>query len=162
MLKDRNAPASCVYSQESASAPPASTRFCDLDTLPSTLPAFSEVPTAPQLWDEDQLQGDGSHMAQSYLYNGLVSIHQAEEFVRAFRLDYATSPFAVIPALPIVDFQRERPFLLMAVVAHAARKHPKLHGPLSAEFRKNLATRFIIDGDNGLDLLQGLLVYLAW
>ena len=56
----------------------------------------------------------------------------------------------------------ERPFLLLAVVTVAAYRHPCLSRQLSKEFTETLARRVVLDGDNDLDLLQGMLVHLAW
>ncbi|KAJ9145322.1 hypothetical protein NKR23_g5455 [Pleurostoma richardsiae] len=40
--------------------------------------------------------------------------------------------------------------------------HTELHAALELELRKTLATRLIVNAERGLDLLQGLLIYLLW
>lgn len=56
----------------------------------------------------------------------------------------------------------DRPFLLLAVVAAASSKYYHLQDALIRRFKESLSQRVIIAGEKDLDLLQGLLVHLAW
>ncbi|OQD98515.1 hypothetical protein PENSOL_c009G08319 [Penicillium solitum] len=56
----------------------------------------------------------------------------------------------------------DRPFLLLAVVAVASSKYCHLQDTLIRRFKESLSHRVIIAGEKDLDLLQGLLVHLAW
>ncbi|KAJ5394293.1 uncharacterized protein N7487_011934, partial [Penicillium crustosum] len=56
----------------------------------------------------------------------------------------------------------DRPFLLLAVVAAASSKYCHLQDALIRRFKESLSQRVIIAGEKDLDLLQGLLVHLAW
>lgn len=56
----------------------------------------------------------------------------------------------------------DRPFLLLAVVAAASSKYCHLQYALIRRFKESLSQRVIIAGEKDLDLLQGLLVHLAW
>jgi len=55
-----------------------------------------------------------------------------------------------------------QPFLLLAAVTTAASQYPQLQGKLAEEIKSVVASRVLISGDNSLDLLNGLLVHLAW
>ncbi|KAK3074893.1 hypothetical protein LTR53_002283 [Teratosphaeriaceae sp. CCFEE 6253] len=72
-------------------------------------------------------------------------------------------PFVVIP----VDWsaasmiQQQRPFLLLAATTTAASHYPRLQETLAVEVRDTLAAEVVVAGETSLDLLNGLLVYLA-
>jgi hypothetical protein len=57
---------------------------------------------------------------------------------------------------------KDRPFLLLAAVAAASSKYCHLQDALIRRFKESLSERIIIAGEKDLDLLQGLLVHLAW
>lgn len=61
-----------------------------------------------------------------------------------------------------VSMAENRPFLLLAAVAAAASNHCHLQDALIGLFKESLSQRVIMAGDKDLDLLQGLLVHLAW
>ncbi|KAJ5382640.1 hypothetical protein N7517_000551, partial [Penicillium concentricum] len=56
----------------------------------------------------------------------------------------------------------DRPFLLLAVAAAASSKYCHLQDALIRRFKESFSQRVIIAGEKDLDLLQGLLVHLAW
>ena len=94
---------------------------------------------------------------------GIIIFQEAEELVQAFRLGYGDFPFIIIPsASPLEVLRQERPFLLLAVLVVASRKQHKLQDALEREFRRSLSAKVIMEGARNLDLLQGLLIYLAW
>jgi hypothetical protein len=47
-------------------------------------------------------------------------------------------------------------------MAAASSKEKKLQQSLEQELRSTLCSKVLLDGEKSLDLLQGLLVYLAW
>ena len=72
-------------------------------------------------------------------------------------------PFLIIPAtLPLDQFRIQRPMLLLAVLIAASRDSYALQETLDAEFRDTLSQRVMIAGERNLDLVQGLLLYVAW
>jgi hypothetical protein len=56
----------------------------------------------------------------------------------------------------------DRPFLLLAAVAAASSKFCHLQDALIRKFKESLSKRVVMAGEKDLDLLQGLLVHLAW
>ena len=58
---------------------------------------------------------------------------------------------------------RERPFVLLAVLAAASGSRTMQgHSLYDEEFRKILGLKFVAGGERTAELLQGLVVYLAW
>ncbi len=113
--------------------------------------------TGPSLYGED---GSG---AKDFIQMGIITIQEAEAVLDSSLVEYGGFPWVVFPSeLPLNLFRRERPFLLLALLALASRKQTRLYEPLQSEFKKVLSNKVIMDGVPDLDSLQGLLVYLAW
>lgn len=68
------------------------------------------------------------------------------------------TPGATVPSLA-----RDRPFVLLAILA-AASGGRSLQGHVlyDEEFRKILGLKFVSGGERSLELLAGLLIYCAW
>ncbi|KAK0632234.1 hypothetical protein B0T14DRAFT_419444 [Immersiella caudata] len=94
-----------------------------------------------------------------------------------FNLDSATSllvtfrdvmlpnfPCIVLPPESTVsDLARERPFVLLAVLAVASSTRTlQGHSLYDEEFRKILGLKFVAGGERSIELLEGLVVYVAW
>lgn len=92
----------------------------------------------------------------------IVPIQEAERLVSIFKTDFGSFPFVLIPDLTIESFRRERPALFLSVLTTASQKQLKLQESLEQELREVLSNKIIVEGAKDLDLLQGLLVYLAW
>lgn len=94
---------------------------------------------------------------------GIIDAHTAQEFLHVFRSGSAIFPFVVIPPGESLDIiRRGRPFLFLTAMAMAANQAPALQLMLDKEIRETLGVRLYVNGEQSLDLLQGLLVYLAW
>lgn len=57
---------------------------------------------------------------------------------------------------------KDSPFLLLAAVAAASSKYCHLQDALINQFKESLSQRVVMAGEKSLDLIQGLLVHLAW
>lgn len=63
------------------------------------------------------------------------------------------------------DLARDRPFVLLALLAAASGSRTALRGGGSLydeEFRKILGLKFVAGGERSVELLVGLLIYSAW
>ncbi len=86
-----------------------------------------------------------------------------DHLLEQFRSIQSYFPFVVISAdCSAAKMIAERPFLLLAAITSVTSKYPRLQATLAEELRRTLASRTIVSSDNDLDLLQGLLVHLAW
>ncbi|KAK0656786.1 hypothetical protein B0T16DRAFT_319036 [Cercophora newfieldiana] len=94
-----------------------------------------------------------------------------------FNLDSATSLLAtfrdvMLPNFPCIvlpkeatvsDLARDRPFVLLAVLAVASSTRTlQGHSLYDEEFRKILGLKFVAGGERSVGLLEGLVVYVAW
>ncbi|KAK4181377.1 hypothetical protein QBC36DRAFT_366858 [Triangularia setosa] len=63
----------------------------------------------------------------------------------------------------VASLAKERPFVLLAVLAAASGSRTlQGHSLYDEEFRKILGLKFVAGGERSLELLQGLVVYIAW
>ena len=86
-----------------------------------------------------------------------------EHLLDRFRSMASYFPFVRLPyACTAASMAENRPFLLLAAVAAASSKHCHLQDALIRQFKESLSQRVVMAGDKDLDLLQGLLVHLAW
>ncbi len=86
-----------------------------------------------------------------------------EHLLDEFRKMQLYFPFVVISdEWTALSMMVDRPFLLLAAVTNAASKYPQLQRALARELKEILADRVVVAGEKSLDLLQGLLVQLAW
>lgn len=86
-----------------------------------------------------------------------------EHLLDRFRGMVSYFPFVrLLDTWTAASMAEDRPFLLLAVVAAASSKYYHLQDALITRFKESLSQRVIIAGEKDLDLLQGLLVHLAW
>lgn len=72
-------------------------------------------------------------------------------------------PFVVIPDSWDVAYMLDsRPLLLLAVISSAACHYPQLQQRLVKDLRDTLTRRVMVSGESTLELLQAMLVHLAW
>jgi hypothetical protein len=69
----------------------------------------------------------------------------------------------VSEAATVTSMAKEKPFVLLAILAAASGSRTlQGHSLYDEEFRKILGLKFVAGGERSLELLQGLLVYIAW
>jgi hypothetical protein len=94
---------------------------------------------------------------------GQLTLEKACSFLTVFREMSSYFPFVILPTeATLQSMFYERPFLLLAALATASSKEKRLQHVLEEELRTTLSTKVVVEGEKSLDLLQGLLVYLAW
>lgn len=72
-------------------------------------------------------------------------------------------PFVVVPSIAATRSVRQsNPFLFRACIAAAAHCDPSLQLRLGEDFLRTIGERMLIHSEKSLDLLQGLLVLVAW
>lgn len=72
-------------------------------------------------------------------------------------------PFVVVPPLVSVEAVRyETPFLFLCIMAVTSFENPLLQRRLGQEIKKQICDRLVMGHEVSMDLLQGLLVFVAW
>jgi len=93
-----------------------------------------------------------------------LSVDRAQTYLQAFRTVMTPHfPFVIIPPdVSVHHLRQERPFLFLAILATASYDNMPMQRFLGAEVKKAVSSRMILNGEISFDLLQGLLVFLAW
>jgi hypothetical protein len=72
-------------------------------------------------------------------------------------------PFVVIsPCVTAQELRETKPFLFLTVLAAASYDNLPLQRRLGKEIKHVVGSRIIFSGEISIELLQGLLIYLAW
>jgi hypothetical protein len=111
----------------------------------------------------DTPQSFDSSAPDQFFGRGLLSIEKAQSLLGIFRGMCQYFPFVIIPAdATVQSLFYDKPFLLLSVLTASSSKEKRLQHVLEEELRSTLSTKVVFAGEKSLDLLQGLLVYLAW
>jgi hypothetical protein len=91
-----------------------------------------------------------------------ISVIHMQHLLETYRVMADFFPFVTLPKDCFCrDIMQQRPILMFAVLTAASYDSALLQLTLSREFRKVVMMR-IMNGEKSLDLLQGLLVFVAW
>ena len=101
--------------------------------------------------------------ASNFFTHSILSYERATVLLSIFRSMSIYFPFVLIPAeASIESLSEDKPFLFLAMMTAASSEDKPLQELLDRELRTTLSTKVILEGEKSIDLLQGLLVYLAW
>jgi hypothetical protein len=91
-----------------------------------------------------------------------ISVIHMQMLLDTYRTMADLFPFVTLPqGLSCRELLQQRPMLMFAVLTVASYDSVLLQLTLSREFRKVVTVK-IMNGEKSLDLLQGLLVFIAW
>ena len=94
---------------------------------------------------------------------GILTIEQGNELLEQYKQIDTHFPFIQLQRVSNVNELRQKsPFLLLAILITPTRELRGLHSVLDKELREQISKRVFVEGEKSIDLLQGLLVYLAW
>ena len=86
-----------------------------------------------------------------------------EKYLITFSHQQPYFPYVIVPRAASVEHMiQTRPMLLLATLTASSGGDEIVQASCDVNFRTFLAKKVIVQGDRSLDLLQGLLVYLAW
>lgn len=105
-----------------------------------------------------------SHSPESTLISGFEpSSEEAEEYLKTFRPHMAMYfPFIIVPETKTAhDLRRERPFLWLCIMS-VASKSTMQQKALRKEIKITMGREILVEGKNNMDLLLGMLVFVAW
>ncbi|KAJ5529942.1 hypothetical protein N7527_003335 [Penicillium freii] len=107
---------------------------------------------------------DGDAAPEDIISRDLLDMKTAERYLTAFKTKMTPHfPFVVVPPeVSVKQLRQEKPFLCLAILASASYENMPLQRALGAEVKKVVASRMVIGGEVSFELLQGLLVFLAW
>ena len=163
LLQNASVPQSGLVSQPPEIPTPQSLNSCE-DILKDSQGSRSQcaslnalhVPGSSRYSEENPGFTDAIQM-------GLITANEAEILLSDALSEYGHFPWVVLPSQVTLDeFRRERPSLLSSLLAIASRRQPIIRESLEREFKNIVSAKVVMDGSPDVDLLQGLLIYLAW
>lgn len=85
------------------------------------------------------------------------------KYLTRFQESQTYFPFSRLPQeITIEAMMKNHPFLLLGILAAMSMPDIYIHQKLDAKFKRVFSEKTIERDEKSLDLLQGLLVYLAW
>ncbi|KAJ5779814.1 hypothetical protein N7457_007534 [Penicillium paradoxum] len=95
---------------------------------------------------------------------GLLSLDAANMLLQEFRATLMSyCPFVIIPPHATAEtLRRDKPFLLLTILTVALHDNMPLQRTLEKQVKKAISDCMIFDGSVSFEILQGLLVHLAW
>ncbi|KAG9229713.1 hypothetical protein BJ875DRAFT_522221 [Amylocarpus encephaloides] len=127
------------------------------------LPLAPLIPPAPIHYSVFPLPDYTFNQLQDPITKGFLTVESAQHVLGVFCTRATKFPFVTLPHNVSLDtLRRDHPFLLIAMLTFGTFDDAKLQDQLEAELRETLMKKIFNHGEKNLDLLQGLLVYLAW
>ncbi|KAH7148998.1 hypothetical protein B0J13DRAFT_295194 [Dactylonectria estremocensis] len=153
----------CVF-KPARRRPKASRQRLEVRTRPdrvSKSPSSPSVRTSTSKGTIDIINKDAS---LDPFERGVISTEAATKLIDWFRTRMISHfPFVMLPDdLPVNELNQKRPCLCLAALAAAAHSEPQIQQALGRLFNQVIAVRMVHGNINDLDLLQGLLIHLAW
>ncbi|KAL2855589.1 hypothetical protein BJX68DRAFT_263947 [Aspergillus pseudodeflectus] len=98
------------------------------------------------------------------IFHEHITLQLAEELLERYRKHKMPQfPFVIIPeTTDLATLRQESPFLLLCILTACLEDNPPLQDSLELIVRKEIASRVIVGIERNMDLLQGLLVHIAW
>lgn len=99
-----------------------------------------------------------------FISKGLLTLSEADELLHKFRKHKMHHfPFVIIPeGVSASTLRRDSPFLFLCISTACLEHDPALQEQLEREIREVVGTCLIMEMRRDMDLLQGLLVHIAW
>ncbi|KAL4998571.1 hypothetical protein BDV10DRAFT_166854 [Aspergillus recurvatus] len=120
----------------------------------------TSMPTPELIGQPSQATGSSSDSPDA---NMNINMEEAEKLLAVFRQRRTYFPFVEIPEwTTAASMAVHRPFLLLAILTVASSRVPRLQQRTDERFRRVLSDRIVLHGEQSLDYVQGLLVYIAW
>jgi hypothetical protein len=114
----------------------------------SSVPLLNKSYLSPSLWITSLVQDDDD----------------AESLLQKFRLEFSRFfPFVVIPPEQnFLDLKEKKPFVALVVLMIGCRHDNALQTTIAKKIRELISYSTLVKGEQSLDLLQGIMLFLAW
>jgi hypothetical protein len=108
-----------------------------------------------------------SDKSDTYLYDpveaGIISSESAAGLLKTYRSWDVSFPFVILEEeVTVNDLRRQQPFLFLAIMTVTTYATPSRQRTLLEKLKSQIAHRVIENSEKGLEIIQGLLIYVAW
>ncbi|KAH8652183.1 hypothetical protein BX600DRAFT_553624 [Xylariales sp. PMI_506] len=92
-----------------------------------------------------------------------ITLAEADQILSEYRTDFVHRfPFVPLPIGSARDLHHERPFLLKTIISSCRPRTFAIKSEFDRWFRETVAHRIVVLNESNIELLQAILVYLAW
>ncbi|KFY08487.1 hypothetical protein V492_06182 [Pseudogymnoascus sp. VKM F-4246] len=120
-----------------------------------------ETPSRPPTVAIPRNPNEGAYL--DVIDQGILDLKAAHDLLQEFKAIDHNFPYIVIrPGVSTGTLRQDNPMLFLAICTAAAWKDRGLQIKLERAYLERLAGRMVVDGEQNLDMLQGLLVHLSW
>ena len=110
-----------------------------------------------------QTIGPNASILDHALVKDVINTAYGNDLLKEYCLMADWFPFVLVsPDIAAQDLAKEKPMLLLAICMTTCGKNRSLQSTLGQNYRRELATKSIVNGHRSLDCLQSILIYLAW
>jgi hypothetical protein len=118
------------------------------------------TPPSPSAIPETQAQAEAIQIVPGFV----LTLLEADSILSLYRTSY--SPYFPFVPLPVTaaaaELEHLSPFLLRTVLQVAAPQTASVQKSVDRWFRQQIAHRIIVEQERSLELLQALLLFIAW
>lgn len=104
---------------------------------------------------------EDKHQDALDLLDGVDYTYVHDSFV-VFERMACRSPFIELPHTDVIKMVAKRPVTCLAICAVATCANTELRNRLVRAFRQTISAKCIMQGERSIDLMSGLLIFLAW
>lgn len=108
-----------------------------------------------------------SERGDTYPYDpveaGIISSESASSLLKTYRSWDVSFPFVILKEdVTVDDLRRQKPFLFLAIMTVTTYATPSRQRALLEKLKSQIAHRVIEKSEKSLEIIQGLLIYVAW
>lgn len=109
-------------------------------------------------------RADTSAATTDIFDDGLVTLDRAEHLMNIYRSNMATHfPFVVVSqSISVQELRNQKPFLFLSLLVSASFHDTVLQRSLGFVLKRTISNRLLYGKGLTFEVLQGLLVFLAW
>ncbi|GLB04780.1 hypothetical protein AtubIFM57258_010799 [Aspergillus tubingensis] len=135
-----------------------------LEAKVDQLLATSVSPIPRNSSTSDESPASTASQSKDAIDKGLLTVDAANMLLNEFRATLMPhSPFVVIPPqISAESLRRDKPFLFLTILTATLYDNMPLQRMLEKEVKKKVSDCMIFDGPVSFEVLQGLLVHIAW
>jgi hypothetical protein len=143
---------------------PGSQHTLSPETTNATRPSPQPVSASLESDTGSSLHPTSRQISDDCIDQGLISLGEAEDLLSSYRrMSQNHFPYVLLlDDISLSQLRRDRPVLLIAILTVSSWKNRPRQLILEELLLKDFGTSFFFDCEKRFEILQALLVYLAW
>lgn len=152
------------------SCPHGAERSVECTSVPGEFPSEGAIRGTPQISHQIHASAQSSNAPQAILQESIliipdfqVSFSEADQALQEYMTTMLPEfPFVPLPSKKSSEMIREQPFLTKTILWVCRPPSPEISAAFHSWFRQQISHETVVLMNNNLELVQALLVFLAW